>query len=165
MYTGELLVDWESGDSGDHDFTFQYPVLGTFWGPGGTTVKGIMPINTESAQFRSAIAYAAVTSSQLGDTPVWADVGQVSADLFKIELDPSRDQINAVVLSGKLTARNSKLTAISYRVSVLERMNRQPTAQGPRLIDPGWNGKYVLSSGDIGPLLKNGIPQDFLEVA
>jgi hypothetical protein len=170
MYTGELLVHFDSGDTGDHDLTFRYPVLGTFWSSGGgTTHIGIIPINVEIVQFRSAIAYAAVTSSQLGDTPVWADVGKVSADLFKIELD-SRDFINAVVLSGMLTARNSQLTAISYRVSVLERMNRQPQARSPILVGDvlttaPWTGEYVAPSGDLGSLLKPGIPQDFLEVA
>jgi hypothetical protein len=30
IYTDELLVDFDSGDTGDQDLIFQYPILGTF---------------------------------------------------------------------------------------------------------------------------------------
>jgi hypothetical protein len=180
IYTGELLVNLHA-DGSAKDQTFQYPILGTFGTPGGNQIgiKQIIFVEGDpNPQFRSAIAYASVTRSELGSNPVWANVGSVSADLMEVELNsPSRQRVNAVVLSGMLTSRNSRLTSISYRVTVLERTNRNPQFPVPVLPvilindpDPkkagaGWTGGYnpLPGSAGVGAVLKPGIPQDKIE--
>jgi hypothetical protein len=113
-------------------------------------------------QFRSAVANVSVSYFWIKDTDSWVSVGGVSADLFQIELnDPSRQKINAVVLSGYVFVRQAEITVVSYRVSVLETLTQNPPIQPPIWIVPGgWTGKYNLdASGNLGPLLRSGIPE------
>ena len=169
MYTGEISVSLEA-DNHKAEQIFQYPVLGTFFKIGS---MGIMPLGDPNSQFRSAIANAFLTESEFGSNPVWADVMEVSADLMQIQLDCSNEfivrppqTINAVVLSGRLVARNASLKQISYRVSVLDRLTGNPLVARPILLhDRGWNGKYILGWSGLGPgsvgfVQKRGIPQD-----
>lgn len=59
--------------------------------------------------FRSiSVADASASYSWVKDTSSWVGVPQVSADRFQIELDPRRI-INAVVLSGAVSVRQSEL--------------------------------------------------------
>ena len=105
IYTGEILIDL-SADDHHKDLTFQYPILGTFKDPAGAPAIGIKPIGNSGSvgfepQFRSATAFAFLTSSEFGSNPVWANVGRLSADLIEIELDASsRQVIHVAVLSG-----------------------------------------------------------------
>jgi hypothetical protein len=160
IYAGELKLACQA-DSGHIDFTFQYPLLGTFRDLGGSDVVGIMQLNDPRfGQFRSAIANASLAICNAEDIPTWLNISMVAADLYQIELD-SRKLIHAVVLSGAITVRNSVLTTVSYRVSVLERLNGNPEAQPPIFIgDEGWTGRYNLVSNAVGPLERSGIPQD-----
>jgi len=165
MYTGELKpAAW--ADGARKNYTFQYPILGTFRDPSGRNVVGIMPMNDptlqdpRNRQFRSAIANASLAISNVEGIPTWLNISSVAADLYQIELD-SRHVTHAVVLSGWITARNSLVNTVSYRVSVLERLDGNPEAQPPIFIgDRGWTGKYNLVSDAVGPLEISGIPQD-----
>jgi hypothetical protein len=163
IYTGTIYVREFNAGGSHKDLIFQYPILGTFKNSFGAATPGIMRIG-DPAQFRSAVADAAVVSGEFGSNPVWADVTLVSADLIGITLD-SGEKLNAVVLSGQLTARNARLTAINYRVTVLDRLNENPKVKPPILIgDGGWTGNYtLLPDGRLGGMV-NGIPQDKLDL-
>jgi hypothetical protein len=170
-YTGELALNNSAAGSHD-DYSFEYPVLGTF-DPGGVATIGIFPINVAGIpQFRSAVADVAVTDCSVEDTPSWLTVTNVAADLCEIKLkhpppDPQFDIINAVVLSGNYTIRNIVLNKISYRVSVLERLTENTPALTPRFVgSPIWDGTYIRTgvagyptNFSVGPLKASGIPQ------
>jgi hypothetical protein len=175
IYTGELFSPGGgpllNAGSSHQDLTFQFPLIGTFVPPppGGPPTIGIKPIGEDREHntfFRSAVAEAAVTSAEWGINPVWTDITSVSADLIRIALD-SGQQINAVALMGMLTSRNSQITRISYRVTVLDRQAPQGNVRPPppRFIAPilkgfsGWTGKYIGS----GSLVREGIPQDKID--
>ena len=143
---------------------FQYPVLGFFNLPGAGTAIGIFPINDPSFnQFVSAVANVSVSVFWVKDTLANVGVFNVTADLFQIELNnPSRQVINAVVLSGTVSSLESELTNVSYRVSVVETLTENPPVQPPIWIAPGgWTGKYNLdATGALGPLLRGGNPEN-----
>src|SRR5262245_17334827 len=144
VYTGKLRV--HHGASGDGTvIIFQYPLLGFFRQKNNNNeVSGIIPIDHER-QFLGAAAMAAFSNMWIKDTNSIAEVSNIHADLFRVDLAPTNFQILAVVLTGFVHARDAEVTSIDYHVTVLTGLSdKSKNRFGAPILSntPNWNGTY-----------------------
>jgi hypothetical protein len=162
-YTGTVPLEHGAGIDAK-DITFEFPLLGLIALPTGGGVMGIFPINDPGLglrpQFRSAVADVALRSIWVKAHDADFTLSSMRADLFSIALQSPRRTINAVVLSGVVSVKLSHVRDVNYRVSVLERMTENPSAQPPILLGPDWNGNYDLTTdGHVGVIVMPGVAQ------
>jgi hypothetical protein len=128
----------------------------------GTTTPGIIPIDQEGGQeFLGSAAMAALSSIIIRDTHSRCTLHKLNADLFRVDLAPTKLQVLAVVLTGAAWAREAELSTIDYHVTVLNGLSDRPNRFTAPILSntPDWNGTY----GAIGasPVLR-GRPREKL---
>jgi hypothetical protein len=104
----------------------------------------------------------ALSGIVIKDTRSVSDIGDINADLYRVDLAPTNLQVLAVVLTGNLAAEESEIYQIAYHVTVLNGLSdKKKNRFGAPILSntADWNGTY----GAIGasPVLK-GRPSETL---